>query len=51
MGITATTTCRICKNTHLEAVLDLGKRAGFASVGLREDLAGTPRAALLRWER
>ena len=33
-----------------EAVLDLGERAGFAPVGLREDLAGTPRAALLRWE-
>jgi len=34
-----------------EAVLDLGEKAGFAPVGLREDLAGTPRAALLRWER
>ena len=31
-------------------VLGLGERAGFASVGLREDLAGTSRAALLRWE-
>jgi release factor glutamine methyltransferase len=34
-----------------DAVLDLGEKAGFAMVGLREDLAGTPRAALLRWER
>jgi len=34
-----------------EAVLDLGEKAGFAPVGLREDLAGTPRAALLRWKR
>ena len=34
-----------------EVVLDLGERAGFAPVGVREDLAGTPRAALLRWER
>jgi release factor glutamine methyltransferase len=33
-----------------EAVLDLGKKAGFAPASLREDLAGTPRAALLRWE-
>jgi len=33
-----------------EAVLELGESAGFASLGLREDLAGTPRAALLRWE-
>jgi release factor glutamine methyltransferase len=33
-----------------EAVLDLGREAGFAPLGLREDLAGTPRAALLRWE-
>ena len=32
-----------------EAVLDLGEKAGFAPLGLREDLAGTPRAALLRW--
>jgi release factor glutamine methyltransferase len=33
-----------------EVVLDLGERAGFAPVGLREDLTRTPRAALLRWE-
>ncbi len=33
-----------------EAVLELGKKAGFRSLGLRDDLAGTPRAALLRWE-
>jgi len=33
-----------------EAVLELGKNAGFVPLGLREDLAGTPRAALLRWE-
>jgi len=32
------------------AVLDLGREAGFAPLGLREDLAGTPRTALLRWE-
>lgn len=32
-----------------EAVLDLGRDAGFEPLGLREDLAGTPRAALLRW--
>ena len=34
-----------------EAVLGLGKDAGFVPLGLREDLAGTPRAALLRWGR
>ena len=33
-----------------EAVLELGERAGFVPLGLHEDLAGTPRAALLRWE-
>ena len=33
-----------------KAVLELGKNAGFVPLGLREDLAGTPRAALLRWE-
>jgi release factor glutamine methyltransferase len=33
-----------------EAVLDLGRGAGFVPLGLREDLAGTPRAALLTWE-
>ena len=34
-----------------DAVLDLGGRAGFTSLGSRPDLAGTPRAVLLRWER
>jgi release factor glutamine methyltransferase len=34
-----------------EVVLDLGGRAGFAPLGIRTDLAGTPRAVLLRWER
>jgi release factor glutamine methyltransferase len=34
-----------------EAVLDLGRRAGFLPLGIRQDLAGTPRAVLLRWER
>jgi release factor glutamine methyltransferase len=33
-----------------EVVLELGERAGFAPLGLREDLTGTPRAALLGWE-
>ena len=33
-----------------EAVLNLGRGAGFATLGLRRDLAGTPRTALLRWE-
>jgi len=33
------------------AVLELGSRAGFAPLGSRPDLAGTPRAVLLRWER
>jgi release factor glutamine methyltransferase len=32
------------------AVLQLGCEAGFIPVGTREDLAGTPRAVLLRWE-
>jgi release factor glutamine methyltransferase len=31
------------------AVLDLGRRAGFVPLGIRQDLAGTPRAVLLRW--
>lgn len=30
-------------------VLDLGARAGFAPIGTRRDLAGSLRAALLRW--
>jgi release factor glutamine methyltransferase len=34
-----------------EAVLDLGERAGFIPLDTRLDLAGTPRAVLLRWER
>lgn len=34
-----------------EDVLNLGREAGFAPLGLRKDLAGTPRVALLRWER
>ena len=33
-----------------EVVLDLGERSGFAPLGIRNDLAGTPRAVLLRWE-
>jgi release factor glutamine methyltransferase len=33
------------------AVLELGSRAGFTPLGSRPDLAGTPRAVLLRWER
>jgi len=33
------------------AVLELGSRAGFTPLGSRLDLAGTPRAVLLRWER
>jgi release factor glutamine methyltransferase len=34
-----------------EAVLDLGSCAGFVPLDTRLDLAGTPRAVLLRWER
>jgi release factor glutamine methyltransferase len=34
-----------------DAVLELGSRAGFTPLGSRPDLAGTPRAVLLRWER
>jgi len=34
-----------------EAVLDVGQRAGFVPLDTRLDLAGTPRAVLLRWER
>ena len=33
-----------------EAVLQLGSRAGFTPLGVRADLAGTPRAVLLRWK-
>jgi release factor glutamine methyltransferase len=32
-----------------EKVQDLGERSGFAPLGVRNDLAGTPRALLLRW--
>ncbi len=34
-----------------EAVLDLGRRAGFVPLATSPDLAGTPRAVLLRWEQ
>ena len=33
-----------------ERVLYLGEKHGFSSVSVRDDLAGTPRAVLLRWE-
>jgi release factor glutamine methyltransferase len=33
-----------------EKVQDLGSRCGFVPLGVRNDLAGTPRAVLLRWE-
>jgi release factor glutamine methyltransferase len=33
-----------------EKVLDLGEKSGFSPLGVRDDLAGTPRAVLLRWE-
>jgi release factor glutamine methyltransferase len=33
-----------------ERVLDLGEKHGFSPLGVRDDLAGTPRAVLLRWE-
>lgn len=32
-------------------VLEVGEEAGFIPVGARPDLAGTPRAVLLRWEK
>jgi release factor glutamine methyltransferase len=32
-----------------DEVLDLGERSGFEPLGVREDLAGTPRAVLLSW--
>ena len=32
-----------------EEVLEMGRRAGFILLGTYPDLAGTPRAALLRW--
>ena len=34
-----------------EAVLGLGRHAGFVPLGIRQDLAGTPRAVLLRSEQ
>ena len=34
-----------------EAVFGLGEAAGFVPLGVRNDLAGTQRAVLLRWER
>jgi release factor glutamine methyltransferase len=30
-------------------VQDLGDRSGFVPLGVSNDLAGTPRAVLLRW--
>jgi release factor glutamine methyltransferase len=36
-------------DTQAQTVLDLGRRSGFEPLGTRPDLAGTPRAALLRW--
>ena len=32
-----------------EKVQDLGSKFGFVPLGVRNDLAGTPRAVLLRW--
>jgi release factor glutamine methyltransferase len=32
-----------------EKVLSLGERSGFSPLGVRDDLAGTPRAVLLGW--
>ncbi|MGB3633896.1 MAG: peptide chain release factor N(5)-glutamine methyltransferase [Rubrobacteraceae bacterium] len=34
-----------------KAVSELGREAGFVSVGMRQDLTGTPRAVLLKRER
>ena len=34
-----------------DSVLELGSRAGLTPLGTRPDLAGTPRAVILRWER
>jgi release factor glutamine methyltransferase len=34
-----------------EKVLDLGEKRGFSPFDVRDDLAGTPRAVLLRWEQ
>jgi release factor glutamine methyltransferase len=33
-----------------ERVLELGRASGFSPLGVRNDLAGTPRAVLLGWE-
>ena len=33
-----------------EEVLEMGRRAGYRPLGTYPDLAGTPRAAVLRWE-
>jgi release factor glutamine methyltransferase len=33
-----------------EKVMNLGETAGFSPVAVRDDLAGTPRAVLLRWK-
>ena len=33
-----------------QVVLDLGREGGFAPLGVRDDLAGTQRVALLRWD-
>jgi release factor glutamine methyltransferase len=33
-----------------DKVLDLGEKSGFSPLGVRDDLAGTPRAVLLGWE-
>ncbi|MDP8951968.1 MAG: protein-(glutamine-N5) methyltransferase, release factor-specific, partial [Actinomycetota bacterium] len=38
-------------DAQADAVLELGRRAGFLPLGIRQDLAGTPRAVLLRWEQ
>jgi release factor glutamine methyltransferase len=32
------------------AVAELGREAGFVPLGTQEDLAGTPRAVLFRWQ-
>ena len=34
-----------------DSVLELGSRTGLTPLGTRPDLAGTPRAVILRWER
>ena len=38
-------------DAQADAVLELGRRAGLLPLGIRQDLAGTPRAVLLRWEQ